>query len=226
MNDTAIENGDGYTINGNLSATWHYSCSGVMYFGGADISAKGSKITKTFTGLPTHTSVMINFTFIYGDYWVTGDYAYLYADDVKVWENMGYKYEQNYTTDCGKWEIGYNPGWYNLTESIVDHSVYVFHSGSSITLSWNASLYWDSLYAWFALRNVQITLPCNNANCSTCHPNDITKCVTCKPNYYLLGNTCYSPCPLRYFASGTVCACRPCFFWFIILMTFFFSVCK
>lgn len=205
MTTSAIQNGDGYTITGSSSSTWYSTCSSVTYFGGPNISGPGSTITRTFTGLPAHTSVMISFTYVYGDYWFVGDYAYLYADGVKVWENMGYKYEQNYTTDCGSYYLTSNPGWYNVTESIVDYSVSISHSASSITFEWTAALA-GSYVCWFALRNVQLSLPCNNANCSTCNSADITQCVTCKPNYYLLGTTCYSPCPLRYFASGANCA--------------------
>ena len=207
MNDTAIQEGDGYTITGNYSTPWYYNCAGVMYFGGAWITGQGSKskITRTFTGLPAHTSVMISFTYVYGDYWYPENYAYLYADGVLIWENMGYKYEYNYTTDCGLYLITTYPGYYFITESVVNYSVSISHSASSITLDWTTSLT-CSYFCWFALRNVQISLPCNNANCSICDPADDTKCVTCKPDYYFLGATCYSPCPLGYFASETNCS--------------------
>ena len=207
MNDTAIQEGDGYTITGSYSTPWYYNCAGVMYFGGAWITVLGSKITRIFTGLPAHTSIMINFTYVYGDYWYYGDYAYLLADGVNVWENLGYKYEYNYTTDCGIYTMEMYPGYYFITESVVNYSVSIPHSASSITLDWTASLYWY-YESWFALRNVQIMIetPCNNANCSTCDPDDYTKCVTCKPDYYFLGTTCYSPCPLGYFASETNCS--------------------
>ena len=208
MNDTAIQNGDGYTITGSYLSTSYYDCAGMIYFGNADITGPGTTITRTFTDLPTHTSVMINFTYVYGDFWDMGTYAYLYADGVLIWENMGYKYEQNYTgTDCGYYTLQDYSGWYNTTESIVDYSVSTTHSASNITLVWTGSL---SCYycSWFALRNVQLSLPCNNANCSTCNSADITQCVTCKPNYYLLGTTCYSPCPLRYFANGAYCSSK------------------
>ena len=208
MTNTTIEDGDGWTINGNASSSLYYNCSGLIYFGGDGISGQGSSMTQQFTGLPAHTQVEIEFTYLYGDYWLQNDYAYLYADGNQIWNNCGWKQQENYSTDCGSYYESYNVGWWNVTESIVNYTITIPHTASSISLDFNASISDGPTTAWYAIKEVVLSFVCNNANCSTCDPNAYTHCTTCASNYYSLGTTCYSPCPDSYYISGSTCASK------------------
>lgn len=59
-----------------------------------------------------------------------------------------------------------------------------------------------------AINATRTCTPCSTG-CTTCI-SITTNCTSCLASYGLLNSTCYSPCPDRYYLSGTAClSCSP-----------------
>ena len=102
---------------------------GTMIGGYGQLGA-GGYLEKTFSGLPTHTSLRIRATLFKIDQWASANFEVL-LDGAVAWQSASYTSHGDYI--CG------NPG-HNQRDMAVDVDVTAAHSGSSATLRFTTTI--------------------------------------------------------------------------------------
>ena len=179
------------------------TCGGETIIGGYEKFGANDWAKKTYSDLPAHTNVSLQFDIYFIDSW---DGA---ADIYLVYVDNDNEYSQSHHT------AGNSSG--NVCGSIwADNKTTVTigpipHNSTSITLKFSSTLNSGPEDESFGFKNIKITVDviCTPA-CLTCFGDSESECYTCADGWYLNGTTCLNPCPWGYWGDDTVNVCREC----------------
>jgi hypothetical protein len=178
----------------------------------------GTYAYKTYSGLPGHNSLTVQWDAYYLDTWdgALNGYAWdgftysiynstppwfdsylLYVDSTLQYWNIYVMGTISNTNICGNPLF---PDWITTVTLILPHN------SSTIQLNFTTGLNQDCTDEEFGFKNIQITVDviCTPA-CATCFGNANTQCYSCNNGWYLSGNTCGTTCPQGYYPSETYC---------------------
>ena len=100
--------------------------------GGYNILGSGATLSRTFSNLPTHTTLKISYDFIRIDSWDWGETAYMYLDGFSLWSNAGFL--DSGSNVCGRSD---RPSWLDESWSVEEST---FHSSDNATVLFSSSL--------------------------------------------------------------------------------------
>ena len=188
-------------------------CNGQTIIGGYIWFGANSYAEKTYSGLPAHDAVSIQFDVYFMDTW-DGDFFRLTVDGV-------IKYSQYHflPSDGGATNVCGRAADSDLVTTATTGSF--AHSSTSIQLLFRAYLDEDGENESWGFKNIKITVNviCTSA-CATCFGNGISECYSCNDGWYLSGTTCVTDCPTGKWKnpSGNICESK-----FFNYTAFFFT---
>ena len=179
-------------------------CGGQTIIGGYNNFGGGASAKKTYTGLPGHYSVNIQFDAYFLDTWDPGEYYRLMVDGVNRYEK-----EHKFGEDGGTTNIC---GWYPADWVTTVNTGTFLHNSTTIELRFTATINDLATNEAFGFKNIQITVdgPCTAA-CAACFGDDISECYSCNDGWYLSGTTCVTTCPGGYWRDTSTNTCQPCY---------------
>ena len=176
------------------------SCNGQTIIGGHNLFSKTSYAQKTYTGLPVHNTVIIQFDAYFLDSWDGGEYYRLVVDGTTMYEKLHRQGQDGGTTDVCGWSAA---DWIT--------TVYIgpfSHTSATIELYFTSNINESPNNEAWGFKNIQITFDtlCNSA-CIDCFGTDISQCYSCNDGWYLSGTTCVTTCPTDQWRnpSGNLC---------------------
>ncbi|EAR90495.3 zinc finger lsd1 subclass family protein (macronuclear) [Tetrahymena thermophila SB210] len=183
----------GYLTNPSRAMTT--VCGGKSLLGGAYLSSVNSYISKNFTGIAPHWTVLIGYTLYKIDNWNNESIQMIVDNDVK---NTTTKSASDGTSNiCGR-------------VSFKDQIIYVTqnftHTATSLNLKISSTLASTPFTESYGIREMFILVDYCTTNCAVCNAQGCTKCQT---NFYLYNFQCVSQCPSNY-APDTNQSCQPC----------------
>ncbi|EAR90494.3 zinc finger lsd1 subclass family protein (macronuclear) [Tetrahymena thermophila SB210] len=183
----------GYNTNPSRAMTT--VCGGKSLLGGAYLSSVNSYISKNFSGLSPHWTVLVGYTLYKIDYWNNESIQMIVDNNVKVTTT---KNANDGTSNiCGR-------------VSFKDQIIYVTqnftHTATSLNLKISSTLASTPFVESYGIREMFILVDYCTSNCAICNAQGCTKCQT---NFYLYNFQCVSQCPSNY-ALDTSQSCQPC----------------
>ena len=193
----------------SVGSNYVNTCGSETIIGGYGKFEVGSWAEKTYSGLPGHNTISIQWDAYFLDSWdgtnivsdPSQDSYELLVDGTSQY-NLLYSASQYSTSDiCGD----------NLSEDwITTVNIGPFsHNSSVITLRFITGLDESSTDESFGFKNIKITVDviCAPA-CATCFGNDISQCNSCKNGWYLSGTTCVADCGAHFWndPTGNICS--------------------
>lgn len=190
----------------SASKTW-YSCSRLDMLGGYLVCGGGCAIKTTFQDLPYHSSVIVSFTYIFGDSWDVNENerGMLSIDETLVWDKFP---NNNFTSQaCG---VGItNSGWKTSTIDVI--TTETSHDKNSLTLTFTSSLS-PADDEWLGVTRVTLDLygMCQDENCLICSKEDF--CTNCTLGMLLYDGKCVLTCPDDMCSNFAQALCESNFF--------------
>lgn len=170
---------------------------GAYIYGGYGYFGYNSYARKTFSGLPTHSSVSISFTAYFLQYW-SGNAYYVNLDGSPIWI---YTYYIDYTNQsCGYYK-------YSVSVSLTA----IAHSLSSLQLEFTSTLGYTADYQAWGVSD--ITLHICGPGCSSCSSGTTTGCTACVSGRFLSlppTGSCEFTCPSGYYGDSSSRKCLRC----------------
>ena len=175
------------TISSAIYFTYCTPYTNIKVFGGYSVIS-GKALTKTFSMLPNHTGLMVEYDFLKIDSWDTDEKMLFYVDDVlqvsKAYSNLGLGGTSNF---CGA-------GWNDYYDHIQTSNI--THSSNTLNLTWLTTLNQPSNDESYGFKNLKLYLI--NSCPSTC--------ITC-----ISTGNCDS-CPTFSLKLGNICKCMSKFY--------------
>ena len=182
---------------------WSYactsSCNGQVIIGGYGCYGTGAATEKTYTGLPVHNRLNIEWDAYIIDSWDGENYILAVNNVVKY--SQSFYYGSFYYNYCGN----------SYADTMIPLSVgpIIVPAATSVQLKFYSTLDEYSTSESFGFKNIKITmwLVCHSA-CATCFGELISECYSCTNGYYLKGNTCVTECGSNYWnnPTGNICS--------------------
>ena len=183
-------------------------CNGQTIIGGYGCFGAGAVAEKTYTGLPVHNRLNIEWDAYIIDSWNSENLYLAVNNDVKYTQNFNYGSFSTYY--CGS---------SSYTDTILRLSAgpITVPAATSLQIKFSTNFDQDSTNEAFGFKNIKITLwlVCHAA-CVTCFGDLISQCYSCTNGYYLKDNTCVTECGSNYWnnPTGNICSRNNFFIFF------------
>ena len=176
-------------------------CNGQIIIGGYGCFGAGEVAEKTYTGLPVHNRLNIEWDAYISDSW-NGENLYLTVNNDN---NVKYTYYFDYTT----FTVNYCGSTTSDTIVRLSAGPITVPAAISLQIKFSTNLDQVSTNEAFGFKNIKITLwlVCHAA-CVTCFGDLISQCYSCTNGYYLKDNTCVTECGSNYWnnPTGNICS--------------------
>lgn len=184
----------------SVGSSYTSTCNGQTIIGGHLVFGKNDYATKTFSGLPGHNTVTIQWDAYLIDSWDAGDGYIVKVDETGIYSRIYLMGSNSSTNYCGV------SGW---SDYIYTQSKTISHNSTTLKLDFIVEVDELADNEAFGFKNVKITVDviCTPA-CATCFGNDITECYSCNSGWFLNGNTCMNPCPASMWGDSVSRLCK------------------
>ncbi|EAR90503.3 zinc finger lsd1 subclass family protein (macronuclear) [Tetrahymena thermophila SB210] len=170
-------------------------CNGKTLLGGAYLSSKNAQISRQFTGLQPHWSIVIGYTLYKIDAWNNENVQLTVDGQVLVTTTQNIN--DGGSNICGR--VVYNDQINQISKNFT-------HTSTSLSLQFTTSLNSDPFVESYGIRELYILVDYCTSNCLTC---DAKGCSKCSSTYFLYNYQCVLVCPDG-FASDSNKTCQPC----------------
>ncbi|EAR90500.2 zinc finger lsd1 subclass family protein (macronuclear) [Tetrahymena thermophila SB210] len=183
----------GYLANPSRAMTT--VCGGKSLLGGAYLSSVNSYISKNFTGIAPHRTVLIGYTLYKIDNWNNESIQMIVDNDVKTTTT---KSAGDGTSNiCGR---------VSFKDQIIQVTKNFTHTATSLNLKISSTLASTPFEESYGIREMFILVDYCTTNCAVCNAQG---CTNCQTDFYLYNFQCLSQCPSNY-APDARQSCQPC----------------